>query len=209
MENSARQQAKNAGQKTYVSDKPCKRGHIAPRLVCNAICTECQRIHNASFYEKTLKHQRRTTHKDRVRESNKRYETRNPGRHSAYAKTPGGMAVIKRISEKRRSTPEGKIHARIRTAIRRSLASGKSARTFSVLGYTLQDLMLTLERQFLPGMGWHNISDWHIDHIVPLCDFNVIDATCQEFKAAWSLGNLRPMWADKNREKGSKRVFLI
>lgn len=37
----ARQAAKAAGARTYETGLPCKRGHVAPRLVSNGTCTEC------------------------------------------------------------------------------------------------------------------------------------------------------------------------
>ncbi len=36
-----RKKARKAGLQTYLSGKPCRHGHSAPRLVCNGKCTEC------------------------------------------------------------------------------------------------------------------------------------------------------------------------
>jgi hypothetical protein len=93
--------------------------------------------------------------------------------------------------------------------VRRALNGHKAMRTFELLGYTASDLIACLERQFLPGMGWHNMSEWHIDHVVPLASFNIASETCQEFKSAWSLGNLRPIWKAQNLRKGADRDFLL
>jgi len=41
MGKSNRQIAKINGDKTYMSTKPCKRGHNAPRLVSTYVCTQC------------------------------------------------------------------------------------------------------------------------------------------------------------------------
>lgn len=34
--------------KTFFSEKACKRGHFAPRLVSNGCCTDCMKLHAAS-----------------------------------------------------------------------------------------------------------------------------------------------------------------
>lgn len=35
---------------TYFDGKPCRRGHVAPRLVRNADCTECVRVRHREWY---------------------------------------------------------------------------------------------------------------------------------------------------------------
>jgi hypothetical protein len=95
--------------------------------------------------------------------------------------------------------------------IRKSLINGKSGRKWETLaGYTLNQLMAHLERQFLNGMTWENRGNgWHIDHIVPLSSFKFTSPDDPEFKAAWALTNLRPLWKRDNLEKGSKQMFLV
>lgn len=43
--------AKSAGALHYSSGKPCRRGHVAPRLVSTQNCTECSTIHNAAYMD--------------------------------------------------------------------------------------------------------------------------------------------------------------
>lgn len=102
------------------------------------------------------------------------------------------------------------LRSRISCGIRRSLKSGKESRSaFSLLDYTLEELRVHLERQFLPGMTWSNMSEWHIDHVTPLSSFGPLKAGTPEFKAAWCLSNLRPLWRMDNVRKSNKKVFLI
>ena len=89
----------------------------------------------------------------------------------------------------------------------RSQKAGRSWRDF--VPYSLEDLIIHLERQFLPGMSWDNRGDWHIDHIVPLASFNFETPDDPEFKAAWALSNLRPWWAKDNMQKSAKRLYLV
>jgi hypothetical protein len=74
-----------------------------------------------------------------------------------------------------------------------------------MLGYTPADLCLHLERQFTPGMGWHNMSEWQIDHIVPMStarnEGDVIKLN--------ELANLRPLWKEENNRKKDRLEFLI
>lgn len=103
------------------------------------------------------------------------------------------------------------LNLRIGNLIRAGIASGskRKRRWESLVGYTLADLMKHLERQFLPGMSWENRSEWHIDHILPLASFSFQTPDDPEFKAAWALTNLRPLWALDNIKKNATRTHLI
>jgi 5-methylcytosine-specific restriction endonuclease McrA len=102
------------------------------------------------------------------------------------------------------------LHFRMAALLRRFLGSRKGGdRTFEILGYTKNQLVRHFERQFLPEMGWHNAARWHVDHIVPLAEFKCQSVDDPEFKAAWALSNLRPIWAEENLRKGAKRIFLV
>lgn len=77
--------------------------------------------------------------------------------------------------------------------------------------YTAEELKNHLERQFLKGMKWENYGKygWHVDHIVPVSDFNFTSSEDPEFKACWALGNLRPLWSKENHSKHAKRTHLL
>lgn len=95
--------------------------------------------------------------------------------------------------------------------MRRVLSCGKNGRTFaSVFGYTAEQLKRHLERQFHEGMSWENYGTiWHVDHIVPLASFKLETVDDAEFKAAFALTNLRPLWAEDNIEKRDRRLYLL
>ena len=78
-----------------------------------------------------------------------------------------------------------------------------------ILGYTADDLIRHVERQFTKGMTWENYGEWHLDHITPVVSFSYESVNDPEFLACWSLANLRPMWASENISKGGKIVYLI
>ena len=78
-----------------------------------------------------------------------------------------------------------------------------------ILGYTADDLIRHVERQFTKGMTWGNYGKWHLDHITPVVSFSYESVNDPDFLACWSLANLRPMWALENISKGGKIVYLI
>jgi hypothetical protein len=127
-----------------------------------------------------------------------------------YADHDKTKARQRRRYEKLRLCPMHKLHARISSNVRQSLTHGKKGATsYELIGYSKDQLVVHLERQFLPKMGWHNISQWHIDHIVPLASFKFDSAEDDGFKAAWALTNLRPVWAAINLRKHARREFLL
>ncbi|NBW15807.1 MAG: hypothetical protein EBR82_48255 [Caulobacteraceae bacterium] len=103
----------------------------------------------------------------------------------------------------RRATNE--LKARMRARVRAHLkGSGKTPDWPTWLGYSVDDLRAHLEARFTEGMTWQNIGRWHIDHIRPLASFTITGPDCPEFRAAWALENLQPLWAKDNLSKGAR-----
>src|SRR3546814_14741028 len=93
--------------------------------------------------------------------------------------------------------------------VKSSRGDGKNGRSWETLvGYTVADLMAHLERQFLPGMSWDNRGEWHIDHIRTLCSFEFTSPDDPQFREAWALTNLRPLWARDNLRTGGRLDLL-
>lgn len=112
---------------------------------------------------------------------------------------------------RRKIDPQFHLTDRIRRAINGSLAKGvKRRRSWETLvGYTTADLFRHIERQFAKGMTWDNRDRWHIDHVVPLRSFTFTDPADAEFRAAWALSNLRPLWKPENEHKQGRRFHLL
>lgn len=111
---------------------------------------------------------------------------------------------------RRQESVAAAINSRMSAHIRLSLQDGKNGRSWeSLVGYKVAELMLHLERQFVDGMNWGNRSSWHIDHIVPLNSFVFDSAQHEQFKSAWALTNLRPLWATENIRKSDNRTHLL
>lgn len=98
---------------------------------------------------------------------------------------------------------KNKISLRIRIAIKNQGIS-KSLRTTELIGCTINELKIHLEKLFKDGMTWKNYGmyGWHIDHILPCAGFNLIDI--EEQKKCFHYSNLQPLWAKENLEKNNK-----
>lgn len=118
--------------------------------------------------------------------------------------------ACKEHAKRRLASPQGKLHNRIRAGIHNVLRKGKGGKTTaSLVGWTISELRAHLEKQFLGGMSWANMGEWHIDHIVPLASFSISDHADPELRRAWALSNLRPLWAKENMSKGAKKLTLL
>ena len=110
----------------------------------------------------------------------------------------------------RRESPTFAIAERISAQISQALRGRKAGRKWeSIVGYTVEELMAHIERQFLSGMTWENRSEWHIDHVIPLTSFTFTGPDDPEARRAWALPNLRPLWARDNIRKSGRRTHLL
>ena len=125
---------------------------------------------------------------------------------------PEGMRRKWREQANRRyqTDPNFRVSACVSPAIRKSLRSSKAGRSWQdVVGYSRDDLIEHLKRQFKPGMSLENYGEvWEIDHIRPVASFELSKGE-EEIKACWALSNLRPLEVRKNRAKGKKLVLLV
>lgn len=158
----------------------------------------------------------RDENKEKVKESNARY--RAEGYSSTEHCAAWREANLERAREleasrarhRRATVPWYNLKTRMSARISAMLKNGKQSRTtFEILGYTAQDLCAHIEKQFVKGMGWHNMSEWEIDHIIPVSYLKADDMNSDDFKACWALSNLRPLWKKDNRAKGAKLETLL
>lgn len=114
----------------------------------------------------------------------------------------------RRHAEKLRKTPKGRVDESISASIRNSIVRGSKAgrKWEGLVGYSVDDLIAHLERQFQPGMTWENYGrgGWHIDHEIPKVAFNYETPDHIDFRKCWALSNLRPLWELENLKKHSK-----
>ena len=134
--------------------------------------------------------------KEKIKERKKEYRQNN----------------IEKINEhernRRKKDPKFKLNHNISNAIRISLHGNKNGKHWEdLVGYTLNELKMHLEKQFAGGMNWDNYGEWHIDHRIPLSAFNFTKPEHIGFQRAWALENLQPLWAEENLSKTNKLFY--
>lgn len=159
---------------------------------------EALRLHKLAY---------RAANREKIREWQRAYRAKNleaaRGYASAYQRRMFAAAGPKAFSSR--------VSVLIRSSIRSRLAGSRGCRSWhAVLGYTTEELMRHIERQFQRGMSWsnHGRNGWHIDHIIPVVSFMFSSTDDPEFRACWALSNLRPLWAGENINKSAKRLTL-
>jgi hypothetical protein len=167
----------------------------------------------------------RADNPEKTRESSRKWRAKNPDAWKKrywkdHEKTLAKAAVRRDKNRERyrryareyigryRETPKGKLESSIRSGVWKGIIHGSKAgrKTFELLGYTVERLKGHLEMQFQPGMSWENCgrNGWHIDHKIPLSVHNYNTPDDPDFKRAWALKNLQPMWEPENISKGAK-----
>jgi len=140
---------------------------------------------------------------EKINARRQRWRRENPDKEIAQQRRSYRYNVL-------RDEPGFRLKYRISNRLRYSLRNGKESKsTLEILGYTINDLREHLEKQFLKGMGWHNMDQWDIDHIVPLSSFRLKGPDDPDVRVAWGLPNLRPLWRPQNQTKSDKPIFLV
>jgi len=221
----SRAEAKALGSKRYFTGRPCKHGHFEVRDTKEGKCLECSRVRTRNFNlnnpqkKKNWDKNYSEKNKEKIAANMQRWLEKNPDGRRRWrlanpeydrewkAANPQKVKAYSRISYDRlMKKPSGKITASIRAGVVKGINKGSksSRRTFDILGYTLETLMAHLENLFLPGMTWENYGQWHVDHIVPLAAHNYETPDDHDFKRAWSISNLQPLWAFDNISKHAR-----
>lgn len=97
------------------------------------------------------------------------------------------------------------LRSRLSSAIRNQSAK-KTAKTFDLIGCSIQYFIQYIEAQFKECMTWdnHGLYGWHIDHIRPCSSFDLTDPEQQ--KQCFHYTNLQPLWAEDNLKKSDKYI---
>jgi hypothetical protein len=135
-----------------------------------------------------------------------RYKEEQKAKRREYKKQPH---IRKYNNEYMKNKVKTDIHYKIRfnvsTVMRSRLKSKNKQGVFRNLGYTVQELINHLERQFVEGMTWGNYGKvWHIDHVKPDSWFIYENMDDEGFKQAWDINNLQPLFKEDNLRKGNR-----
>ena len=92
-----------------------------------------------------------------------------------------------------------RLRTRMYIAVRNGQKSGSAVRD---LGCSIPHFKLYIENQFDPGMSWDNYGEWHLDHVIPLSNYDLNDRN--QFLEAANWLNYQPLWAIDNLRKSHK-----
>ncbi len=130
-------------------------------------------------------------HHERERAYNIDYSRRNRSRITAQRREREERDLCYAIGEHLR-------RSLVKTVIRRK--TKKSDSTLKLLGCSLPYFIHHIQQQFDPFMNWDNWgSYWHIDHLVPIAAFDLVDPEEQQW--CFSFVNLRPLERSANHRK--------
>jgi hypothetical protein len=138
--------------------------------------------------------------KERIKKVRKNYTENNPEKLKEYNK--------KYTKRKRQEDITYKLKGNLRNRLYHALKAQVASKSFSTLTYigcSLEEYKKYIESLWLPGMSWENwtTDGWHIDHIVPLTSFNLLDE--EELQKAFHYTNTQPLWAEDNLRKGNRK----
>ena len=92
---------------------------------------------------------------------------------------------------------------RLRERIRDYMKGGTiGKKTKEIVGLDYEEFRDYISNKFLDGMTWDNYGEWHLDHIIPLCEAKNFD----ELLKLNYYTNLQPLWAEDNLKKNRKYV---
>jgi len=167
----------------FYKDPKGKDGLYAACRTCHAIATNKWRTSHREKANAIMQHYR-CMHPEKVKEGGKTYRKNNPekikaGKDKWTKEHPQAVKKIqKRHNAKIMSTTKGQLNKRMRTGINCSLCQGvKNSRGWEKLvGYTVEQLKIHLEKQFKQEMTWEKFmaGKIHIDHKIPISAFNKI-----------------------------------
>jgi hypothetical protein len=73
-------------------------------------------------------------------------------------------------------------------------------KTKEIVGLDYEEFKTYISNKFTENMNWDNYGDWHLDHIIPLCEAK----TEEELFKLNHYTNLQPLWAEDNLKKNRK-----
>ena len=124
-------------------------------------------------------------------------------RKCELAKIPENAAKIQsRIRQRRKEDPQFALADAMRSTMNRAFRRNwieKPARTEALLGCTITEAKLHIEKQFVGEMSWSNRQSFVIDHWIPVAAFDLRDH--EEAHLAFNWQNLRPITRHDNAVK--------
>lgn len=153
-------------------------------------CRDCCKIEKDNWARKNP---------DKIKKYSKEYFPKHKDRINVYRRNRRKTNINYKLADN--------LRCRQKAAIKGMLKVGSAVKD---LGCSMSEFVNYLESLFYDNpetgekMTWenHNYEGWHLDHIIPLCNFNLEDR--EEFLKASHYTNLQPLWAMENFCKSKK-----
>lgn len=169
----------------------------------HTICKKCIKEYNSIRYKK---------HKDKMLLQSKRWVEKNKNQVKKnkqlwYEKNK--EEFLQKSLQYKKHRYKTDLSYRLTCNLRRRLHRAidgklKNESALKLLGCSIEQLKLHLEKQFVKGMNWENYGKWHIDHIKPCASFDL--SLESEQKICFHFTNLQPLWAKDNIRKSNKLI---
>lgn len=168
----------------------------------NHCCKSCHKKKYIAWQEKNSSYfvQYRKSNKEKRKEYNKEWINKNKEKALNYKLNWRAL--------QRKTNPSYRLLNSLRCRLSGALKNNKKLNsTIDLIGCSIQDLKIYLQKQFKEGMCWGNYGNpnknhsncWHIDHIAPCSSFDLSDPEQQ--KKCFHFSNLQPLWAKDNLSK--------
>lgn len=104
---------------------------------------------------------------------------------------------LKRERIRLKSDPQFRLAKYLRNTIYVAIREkAEHAKAIEFLGCSIAFYLEYIGQKFTEGMSWDNYGEWHLDHILPLDQFNLEDR--EQFLKAAHFSNTQPLWATDN-----------
>ena len=175
-----------------------------------AQCKKCKNNYSYKYYAKNKKRYAKNRTKNKLKKSAydkqryKKYRNKIKDKSSQYYYA--NLVKVKKYWNNRyKNDLDFRITMNLRKRVRSIIKSNKKYfSNIELVGCSVTELKIHLEKQFTKGMTWKNYGfyGWHIDHIIPCSSFDMTDPEQQ--KQCFHYTNLQPLWAEDNLRKGDK-----
>ena len=154
--------------------------------------------------EKALENQRRYRATEKGKIKDLKYRKKRGSKISANFFQRNKKRILEKKYLRLKTDPNFKMKHVLGVRIRKVLKGiiKKSESTQILVGCTIEELWIHLEKQFKPGMTKENHGKWHVDHIKPCSSFDLTKAS--EQRECFHYTNLQPLWASENLSKGNR-----
>jgi hypothetical protein len=137
------------------------------------------------------------------REENKEYIKK--WKHDYYQKEDNKKKRNEKDKLRKRTDIVFRLISNVRSQVHKILTEYKNNSTYELLGCNKEQLKYWLEYQFNEKLSWDNYGTyWHVDHVIPLVFFDLINSKEQFIAFNWS--NLKPLPATENLSKNDSIV---